>query len=166
MDIKNNHYGRVSEYAERFGLRSMWLARSRGVFRLTLRCLALPKMKSMAMTRANLSRTASSASLKVPTCLQILMLSRSFLTPKFCINWLKAANAGGVATSGLEMTQNAQRLPWGRDEVDMRLRMIMTDIHANCVKYGEKDGFVNYVNGANIAGFVKVSDAMTQQGIY
>jgi glutamate dehydrogenase (NADP+) len=79
----------------------------------------------------------------------------------------KAANAGGVATSGLEMTQNAERLPWERDEVDSRLQLIMHDIHENCVRYGERDGrFVNYVDGANIAGFVKVADAMIAQGIY
>jgi glutamate dehydrogenase (NADP+) len=78
----------------------------------------------------------------------------------------KAANAGGVATSGLEMTQNAERLPWERGEVDSRLRMIMADIHRNCVRYGEKDGYVNYVDGANIAGFVKVADAMAAQGVY
>lgn len=89
-----------------------------------------------------------------------------FLDAKILYGPGKAANAGGVATSGLEMTQNAQRLPWGRDEVDARLRRIMQDIHANCVRYGEKDGFINYVNGANIAGFVKVADAMTAQGVF
>jgi glutamate dehydrogenase (NADP+) len=90
-----------------------------------------------------------------------------FLHNKILYGPGKAANAGGVATSGLEMTQNAERLPWGRDEVDVRLRLIMTDIHNNCVRYGEREGgFVNYVDGANIAGFVKVSDAMSSQGIY
>ena len=79
----------------------------------------------------------------------------------------KAANAGGVATSGLEMTQSSRRLYWSREEVDAQLHRIMMDIHANCVRFGEgKDGFVNYVDGANIAGFVKVSDAMTSQGVY
>ncbi len=79
----------------------------------------------------------------------------------------KASNAGGVATSGLEMTQNAERLPWERDEVDNRLRLIMRDIHDSCVRHGTRDaGFVNYVDGANIAGFVKVADAMFAQGIY
>jgi glutamate dehydrogenase (NADP+) len=79
----------------------------------------------------------------------------------------KAANAGGVATSGLEMTQNAQRLPWEREEVDERLRMIMHDIHEHCVAYGRRDkGDVDYLDGANIAGFVKVADAMIAQGLY
>jgi glutamate dehydrogenase (NADP+) len=78
----------------------------------------------------------------------------------------KAANAGGVATSGLEMSQNSMRLSWTREEVDMRLHNIMIDIHKNCVKYGtEPDGFINYVKGANIGGFVKVADAMMAQGL-
>ena len=77
----------------------------------------------------------------------------------------KAANAGGVATSGLEMSQNAQRLSWTREEVDARLKGIMTSIHATCVRYGQDDGHVNYESGANIAGFVKVADAMLAQGV-
>jgi glutamate dehydrogenase (NAD(P)+)/glutamate dehydrogenase (NADP+) len=78
----------------------------------------------------------------------------------------KAANAGGVAVSGLEMTQNSMRLSWTRDEVDEKLKTIMKDIHMMCLKYGEdKDGNVNYVKGANIAGFVKVANAMMSQGL-
>ena len=78
----------------------------------------------------------------------------------------KAANAGGVATSGLEMSQNSMKLSWTREEVDKRLNEIMNDIHANCVKYGkEKGGYINYVKGANIAGFIKVAEAMIAQGI-
>ena len=79
----------------------------------------------------------------------------------------KASNAGGVATSGLEMSQNAVRLAWHHAEVDERLHVIMKDIHGNCVRHGRrKDGSVNYVDGANIAGFVKVADAMLAQGVY
>ncbi len=78
----------------------------------------------------------------------------------------KAANAGGVATSGLEMAQNSQKLSWSAQEVDNRLREIMAGIHDRCVEFGrEDDGYVNYVNGANIAGFMKVADAMMAQGI-
>jgi glutamate dehydrogenase (NADP+) len=77
----------------------------------------------------------------------------------------KAANAGGVATSGLEMTQNSMRLSWSREEVDKKLREIMTAIHEQCVKYGKEGNYINYVNGANIAGFVKVADAMIDQGL-
>lgn len=78
----------------------------------------------------------------------------------------KAANAGGVATSGLEMTQNAMKLSWEKEEVDEKLKAIMNNIHENCLKYGtEKDGYINYVKGANIAGFIKVANAMIEQGV-
>ncbi|NLD21884.1 MAG: NADP-specific glutamate dehydrogenase [Bacteroidales bacterium] len=78
----------------------------------------------------------------------------------------KASNAGGVATSGLEMSQNSMRIGWSSEEVDARLHGIMSNIHAMCVKYGtESDGYINYVKGANIAGFMKVADAMLAQGI-
>lgn len=78
----------------------------------------------------------------------------------------KASNAGGVAVSGLEMSQNAQRLHWPREQVDAKLHAIMRDIHENCVRYGAVGKSMNYVNGANIAGFVKVADAMLAQGVY
>jgi glutamate dehydrogenase (NADP+) len=77
----------------------------------------------------------------------------------------KASNAGGVATSGLEMSQNSLRLSWTREEVDERLHNIMKSIHAACVKFGTEGDSVNYVKGANIAGFVKVADAMIDQGV-
>jgi glutamate dehydrogenase (NADP+) len=77
----------------------------------------------------------------------------------------KASNAGGVATSGLEMSQNSLRLSWSREEVDERLHNIMKNIHAACIKYGKEGDDVNYVKGANIAGFVKVADAMLDQGV-
>jgi glutamate dehydrogenase (NADP+) len=77
----------------------------------------------------------------------------------------KAANAGGVATSGLEMSQNSMRLSWSREEVDRKLHDIMIAIHEQCVKYGKEGSYINYVNGANIAGFVKVADAMIDQGL-
>ena len=77
----------------------------------------------------------------------------------------KAVNAGGVATSGLEMTQNAMHIYWTNEEVDARLHQIMSDMHEQCLKYGREDGYINYVKGANIAGFLKVANAMLQQGI-
>ena len=78
----------------------------------------------------------------------------------------KAANAGGVSVSGLEMSQNSERLSWTAEEVDNRLHAIMENIHQNCVKYGkEPNGYVNYVKGANVAGFMKVAKAMMAQGI-
>ena len=90
----------------------------------------------------------------------------AFQTAKILYSPGKASNAGGVATSGLEMTQNSIRLKWTREEVDTNLRRIMTDIHEACMKYGtEEDGYVNYVKGANIAGFIKVAEAMMAQGL-
>lgn len=77
----------------------------------------------------------------------------------------KAANAGGVAVSGLEMSQNAYHLGWTAEEVDTKLKQIMLDIHENCVKYGEANGYVNYVKGANVAGFIKVADSMIELGV-
>ena len=78
----------------------------------------------------------------------------------------KASNAGGVATSGLEMSQNSLRISWTREQVDDKLKEIMEDIHDSCIEYGkEDDGFCNYVKGANIAGFHKVADAMLAQGV-
>jgi glutamate dehydrogenase (NADP+) len=89
-----------------------------------------------------------------------------FIKAKILYSPGKASNAGGVATSGLEMCQNSARLSWTAEEVDEKLKRIMKDIHDNCVKYGtEPDGTVNYVKGANIAGFVKVADAMLAQGL-
>ena len=77
----------------------------------------------------------------------------------------KAANAGGVSVSGLEMSQNSLRLSWSSEEVDEKLHNIMKSIHAQCVEYGKEGDFVNYVNGANIAGFIKVADSMLDQGV-
>jgi glutamate dehydrogenase (NADP+) len=77
----------------------------------------------------------------------------------------KASNAGGVATSGLEMSQNSLRMNWTREEVDAKLKQIMRDIHSSCIQYGSEGDYVDYVKGANIAGFVKVADAMLDQGV-
>ena len=89
-----------------------------------------------------------------------------FLNAKILFSPGKASNAGGVATSGLEMSQNSIRYNWSAEEVDKKLHEIMYDIHNSCVEYGtQDDGFVDYVKGANIAGFVKVADAMLAQGI-
>jgi glutamate dehydrogenase/leucine dehydrogenase len=90
-----------------------------------------------------------------------------FMNAKIAYGLGKAANAGGVAVSGLEQSQNAMRYSWSREEVDNKLQQIMKDIHEKCAEYGtEKDGFINYVNGANVGGFVKVADAMLAQGVY
>ena len=88
-----------------------------------------------------------------------------YVTNKIIFSPGKAVNAGGVATSGLEMTQNAMHIYWTNEEVDARLHQIMSDIHEQCLQYGREDGYINYVKGANIAGFLKVANAMLQQGI-
>ena len=89
-----------------------------------------------------------------------------FLENKILFSPGKASNAGGVATSGLEMSQNSMRYNWSAEQVDKKLHEIMYDIHNACVEYGkQEDGFVDYVKGANIAGFVKVAEAMLAQGI-
>jgi glutamate dehydrogenase (NADP+) len=165
MDIKNNHYGRVSDYAKRFGLpyehgKKPWIVPVD---------IALPSATqneidgedAKELVKNGVQCVAEGANM--PSTLDAVDV---FLAAKILYAPGKASNAGGVATSGLEMTQNAERLPWERDEVDARLHLIMTDIHNNCVRYGEKNGFVNYVDGANIAGFVKVADAMMAQGTY
>ena len=166
MDIKNNHYGRVSEYAERFGLKYVVGQKPWGVpVDVALPCATQNEIDgedARVLVKNSVKCVAEGANM--PSNLDAVHV---FLDAKILYGPGKAANAGGVATSGLEMTQNAERLPWERNEVDARLRMIMTDIHTNCVRYGEKKGgFVNYVDGANIAGFVKVADAMTAQGTY
>ncbi len=95
-----------------------------------------------------------------PEAIEVYLASKILYGPG------KAANAGGVATSGLEMSQNSMRMSWAREEVDEKLHTIMINIHKNCVKYGkEPDGFINYVKGANIGGFVKVAEAMLAQGL-
>ena len=77
----------------------------------------------------------------------------------------KASNAGGVAVSGLEMSQNSLRINWSREEVDSRLKMIMKEIHQSCLKHGSDNDYIDYVKGANIAGFIKIADSMLDQGL-
>jgi len=165
MDIKNNRYGRVSEYAKQFNLKFV-----PGINPWHVPVdIALPSATqneidgndARELVKNGVKCVAEGANM--PSTLEAVDV---FLGARILYAPGKASNAGGVATSGLEMTQNAQRLPWSREQVDAQLHRIMKDIHANCVQHGEKDGFVNYVNGANIAGFVKVADAMMSQGTY
>jgi glutamate dehydrogenase (NADP+) len=94
-----------------------------------------------------------------PKAIEIFLKNKILFAPG------KASNAGGVAVSGLEMAQNSLRYSWSREEVDKRLQAIMKDIHQSCLSFGNEKGFINYVKGANIAGFVKVADAMLAQGV-
>ena len=166
MSIKNDHYGRVDEFAKKFGLeylpgKTPWHI----PVDIALPCATQNELNgedARLLVKNGAKCVAEGANM--PSTLEAVEV---FIKAGILYAPGKASNAGGVATSGLEMTQNAHRLPWVREEVDGRLKGIMHEIHRNCVQYGSgKDGFINYVDGANIAGFVKVADAMTQQGIY
>jgi glutamate dehydrogenase (NADP+) len=166
MELKNQNFGRVETYAKQLGLRFEAGQKPWGVATdIALPCATQNELNAddaRTLLKNGVKCVAEGANM--PCNLDAVNV---FLQAKIMFAPGKAANAGGVATSGLEMTQNAERLPWTSDEVDARLRIIMSEIHANCVRYGEQDaGFVHYLDGANIAGFVKVADAMTAQGVY
>ncbi|PPV35020.1 NADP-specific glutamate dehydrogenase [Ectopseudomonas oleovorans] len=164
MDLKNVRRGRLREMAEYYGLQFLAGQRPWG-----LACdIALP-----SATQNELDAEDARALLKngcicvaeganMPSTLEAVDL---FVEAGICYAPGKASNAGGVATSGLEMSQNAMRLHWSAGEVDERLHGIMQNIHHACVHHGEENGRINYVKGANIAGFVKVADAMLAQGV-
>ncbi|MFQ1846047.1 NADP-specific glutamate dehydrogenase [Aeromonas veronii] len=165
MELKNEQRKRVADYAHEMGLeffsgRTPWhLATD-----IALPCATQNELDASdaAVLIANgVQLVAEGANMpSSATSIRLFHEARVLFAPG------KAANAGGVATSGLEMSQNAQRLCWNWEEVDARLKGIMTSIHATCVRYGQDEqGHVNYESGANIAGFVKVADAMLAQGI-
>ncbi|MFW5960604.1 MAG: NADP-specific glutamate dehydrogenase [Chitinivibrionales bacterium] len=165
MELKNIKRGRIKEYAEKYGCEYYEGKRPWGV-----KCdVALPSATQNEITGDDAKELVKngckcvSEGANMPSTPEAINV---FLENKVLFGPGKAANAGGVAVSGLEMTQNAMRLSWTREEVDNKLSDIMTSIHNTCVKYGKDDnGFVNYVKGANIGGFVKVADAMMAQGI-
>lgn len=165
MELKNVKRGRIHEYADKY---------PSAVFRKdetpwTIPCdLAYPCATQNELPLEDAKLLIDNGCVGVfeganmPTTADALEYIRS---KKILFSPGKASNAGGVATSGLEMSQNSLRLSWSREEVDEKLRSIMKDIHQNCVDHGtESDGHVDYVKGANIAGFVKVADAMMAQG--
>ncbi|MBP7983403.1 MAG: glutamate dehydrogenase, partial [Chromatiaceae bacterium] len=164
MDLKNVRRGRISEYANRFP-NARFLAGQRP---WDVKCdLAFPSATQNEVDESDARTLVANGCICVseganmpttPEGVEVFLAARILYGPG------KAANAGGVSVSGLEMTQNAGVVGWPSEEVDMRLQQIMKSIHANCVCYGEQDGFVNYVRGANVAGFVKVADAMLAQG--
>jgi len=166
MDIKNAKRGRVKDYADLFGLKYVADARSWHLkVDIALPCATqneLALSDAQALIANGVQVVAEGANM--PTTIEA---TNAFIDAGVLFGPGKAANAGGVATSGLEMSQNAQRLSWTREEVDAKLHRIMLDIHANCKKYGsDAQGNINYVVGANVAGFVKVADAMLAQGVY
>ena len=165
MEVKNHLYGRVGDYAERTGTR----------FEAGVRPWHVPVDVALPCATQN-ELTEEDAHLLIKN--GVICVAEGANMP--CTNEAakvfeaagvlyapgKASNAGGVATSGLEMSQNAMRLSWSAEEVDARLLTIMQGIHGACVQHGQRaDGSVSYINGANVAGFVKVADAMLAQGV-
>jgi len=166
MDLKNERRGRISEYAEKYSSATY----HKGVTPWNVSCdIALPCATQNELDGADAKNLIDNGCLCVaeganmPSTPEAI---HAFNDAKLLFAPGKASNAGGVATSGLEMSQNSLRISWTREEVDQRLRAIMEDIHDSCIEYGmESDGYCNYVKGANIAGFVKVADAMLAQGV-
>jgi glutamate dehydrogenase (NADP+) len=164
MELKNIRRGRIREYAEKFGCEYHEGERPWGIKGFAAFPCATENEINEEDARKLLGNgckvVSEGANMpSTPGAIEVYLEKKIFYGPG------KAANAGGVAVSGLEMTQNSMRLPWTRDEVDARLHQIMKSIHETCVKFGsEKDGYVNYMKGANIGGFVKVANAMLAQG--
>ena len=165
MELKNVKRGRIKEYAEKYGVKYVDGARPWN----EKADIALPSATQDEIEEADAKALVANGIVAVseganmpstPEAIKIFQEAGLLYAPG------KAANAGGVAVSGLEMSQNSERLSWTREQVDARLKTIMNDIHQNCVKYGtQNDGYINYVRGANVAGFLKVAKAMIAQGI-
>jgi glutamate dehydrogenase (NADP+) len=165
MELKNIERGRIREYAEKYGVKYVegekpWSEKAD----IATPCATQNEInEDAAKTLVKNGVIAVSEGANMPTTPEAIKV---FQDAKILYCPGKASNAGGVAVSGLEMTQNSERLRWSREEVDAKLHDIMNDIHRNCVKYGtQPDGYINYVKGANIAGFLKVAKAMMAQGI-
>jgi glutamate dehydrogenase (NADP+) len=166
MEIKNEQRGRISEYVAKYP-NAKFVAGKRP---WEVKCdVALPcatqnelnEDEAKVLVANGCICVAEGANMpSTPEAVHVFQKAKILFAPG------KASNAGGVATSGLEMSQNSLRLSWSSEEVDERLKVIMKDIHASCVKYGtDATGYTDYVRGANIAGFVKVADAMLAQGV-
>jgi glutamate dehydrogenase (NADP+) len=166
MDLKNVKRGRISEYVKKYPKAKYF----KGKTPWEVKCdIAMP-----CATQNEVNKKDAEVLLKngcfcvseganMPSTIEAV---HTFQKAKILYAPGKASNAGGVATSGLEMSQNSLRISWTRKEVDNKLKEIMTDIHDKCIEYGkDDDGYIDYVRGANIAGFVKVADAMLAQGI-
>ncbi|WP_420320687.1 NADP-specific glutamate dehydrogenase [Flagellimonas sp.] len=166
MDLKNNKRGRISEYADKYPSAEY----HKGKTPWEVSCdVALPCATQNELNgddAATLIKNGCMAVAEGANMPSTPEAIHAFHEAKILFAPGKASNAGGVATSGLEMSQNSLRISWTREEVDERLKGIMGDIHDSCIEYGkEADGYCNYVKGANIAGFVKVADAMLAQGV-
>jgi glutamate dehydrogenase (NADP+) len=165
LELKNIKRGRIKEYADKYGAEYI-----PGKTPWAIKCdIALPCATQNEINEADAKTLVANGCIAVseganmpstPDAVEVFIRSKILYGPG------KAANAGGVAVSGLEMSQNSMRLSWTREEVDIKLHGIMINIHKTCEKYGkEKGGFINYVNGANIGGFIKIADAMIAQGL-
>ncbi|MGE5188234.1 MAG: NADP-specific glutamate dehydrogenase [Betaproteobacteria bacterium] len=165
MELKNNKRGRIKEYANKYK-NAEYLEGKRPwevECQVALPCATQNEISGDdAKTLVNNDCFCIAEGANMPTQPAGIDV---FLKNELLYGQGKAANAGGVATSGLEMSQNSMRLSWTREEVDARLRTIMKAIHQTCVTYGKEGDFINYVKGANIGGFVKVADAMVDQGV-
>ncbi len=165
MDVKNHLYGRVSDYAARTGVKFEAGVRPWHVkVDVALPCATQNELdENDAKTLIQNGVVCVAEGANMPSTIEA---AKAFEAAGVLYAPGKASNAGGVATSGLEMSQNAARLSWPREEVDARLLQIMQGIHTACLQYGKRaDGSVSYIDGANIAGFVKVADAMLAQGV-
>jgi glutamate dehydrogenase (NADP+) len=165
MDLKNVRRGRISEAATAFDNITFHEGTPWNVAcNVALPCATQNELKgddAQQLINNGLLALGEGANMPcTPEAVEVFQKNGVMFSPG------KASNAGGVATSGLEMSQNSLRMNWTREEVDERLLNIMKDIHSQCVKYGtDASGYVDYVKGANIAGFVKVADAMIDQGV-
>lgn len=165
-DLKNNKRGRISEYTEKYASATF----HKGKTPWEVKCdIALPSAVQNELNGHDAKKLIKNGCICVAEGANMPSTPEAiheFQNAKILFAPGKASNAGGVATSGLEMSQNSSRISWSREEVDEKLKDIMSDIHDSCIEYGkEKNGYCNYVKGANIAGFVKVADAMLAQGV-
>jgi len=166
MDLKNNKRGRISEYANKYKSATF----HKGKTPWEVDCdIALPSATQNELNGDDAKKLIKNGCICVAEGANMPSTPEAiheFHKAKILFAPGKASNAGGVATSGLEMSQNSLRISWTREEVDGRLKDIMSDIHDSCIEFGMEDnGYCNYVKGANIAGFVKVADAMLAQGV-
>ena len=167
MELKNVKRGRIKEYAAKYPSSKYY--EGQRPWQLVKVDVAMPCATQNELSEADAKALLANGVICVAEGANMpseIGAVNAFIAAKILYAPGKASNAGGVATSGLEMSQNSERLSWTREEVDAKLQRIMKDIHDNCVKYGTgADGVVNYVKGANIAGFVKVANAMLAQGL-
>ncbi len=164
MELKNVRRGRISEYAKKFNCKYL-----PGKRPWEIKCdMAFPSATQNEISGLDAKKLVKSGCVAVgeganmpstPEAVEVFQAAKILFAPG------KAANAGGVATSGLEMSQNSMRLGWSREEVDQRLNRIMVSIHETCARYGKEGKYIDYVKGANIGGFVKVADSMIDQGL-